>query len=168
MRYHIFTPAEQNEHWERTGRGRDSYANIRPDVDRCIDSDPIWADAKRNGHFLERHGWDMQRSLLHAAMITFIVGFNPYQGGETRDITRAEFMEWLQGQEQWGRLLNPTWTPFDADDLPRCPACNNPLPQYEFGRPAKYCNDACKMKAYRQRRVTKVNEVNHALQGQIR
>jgi predicted nucleic acid-binding Zn ribbon protein len=33
-----------------------------------------------------------------------------------------------------------------------CPICGNPVPpQPGAGQPRKYCNAACKMKAYRQR-----------------
>lgn len=132
---------------------RDRLEASRPAVNRCIDSDPIW-QAKRNTSFLEARWWNTEWALLHAALAHQMAN-----GIESR----PRLLEYIAGYcGRAGITFNPQWTPFDVDDLPRCPACNEPLPLYQFGRPAKYCNDACKMKAYRQRCVTKVSEVHHA------
>lgn len=40
----------------------------------------------------------------------------------------------------------------DAADT--CPQCGNPLAQPEIGRPKRYCGDACRKAAYRERRNT--------------
>lgn len=34
---------------------------------------------------------------------------------------------------------------------PKCPLCDKDLPEYKGGRPAKYCSNACKQRAYRSR-----------------
>lgn len=150
MRYHILSLQERNEEFARTGQGVDYAREIRPDIERCIDSDPVWYEAKRKTSFLEKRWWDDERVLLHAAALFFVAPHMCVRGGLTREITKDEFMTWLDNYcQRRGLTFSPTWTPFDADT---CPGCNKPLPPYEFGRPRGHCSDACKMKAYRQRK----------------
>jgi predicted nucleic acid-binding Zn ribbon protein len=56
--------------------------------------------------------------------------------------TSTQYKQFDWTGEQGG--INP------ALDL--CPVCSSPLPfSFGSGRPAEYCSNACKMKAYRKR-----------------
>ncbi len=40
----------------------------------------------------------------------------------------------------------------DRDDPTECETCATPISRDDFGRPRKYCSDACRQAAYRRRR----------------
>jgi len=62
------------------------------------------------------------------------------QGVDMTTSTQYKQVDWTG--EQGG--LNPS--------LDLCPVCSSPLPfSFGSGRPAEYCSNACKMKAYRRR-----------------
>ena len=57
-----------------------------------------------------------------------------------------------------------------ANDLTdRCPSCNGVMPfTFGAGRPASYCSDACKMKAYRKRQKALRNTQQQTEQKPLR
>lgn len=112
--------------------GGDVYRDIRPDINHCIDSDPAWAGKVGAG---DRHA-----VLLHAAMVSMFIH------SKTHDELGNKIAAYC---ERWGVTFSPTWFP-QADHV--CAFCGGAM-RYEFGRPARFCSDACKMKAYRKRKA---------------